>query len=258
MNEFLIIFIIQILPILILVLSPKFRKDSGGLLGVFCLLIIPFLPIINFIFYSIEYINNKNKSKNNTSEKPKEKLDNKGTKSTYKESTISYQPSDIIQGIAKVIDGDTIKINNKSIRLSSLDAPEDDQIDVISIDKCGCKYCKNNPDDKKFIIKFSDYAGKGATLFLKNYIENKEVTVKTEGLDYYRRILGTIYIDEIDINKKIVEEGWAIAIGNRYKEIENKAKKNNKGMWKYSSMTPKLWRDEGRFHWKSLVSLYKN
>ena len=43
-------------------------------------------------------------------------------------STHSISSEKIISGNAKVIDGDTIKINNKKIRLFGIDAPEKKQI----------------------------------------------------------------------------------------------------------------------------------
>jgi Micrococcal nuclease (thermonuclease) homologs len=78
--------------------------------------------------------------------------------------TLSISSDKIILGKAKVIDGDTIKINKKKIRLFGIDAPEKEQI-------CTKAYINF------FIFNFQkNYkCGKESTLALLKKLKNKKV-----------------------------------------------------------------------------------
>ena len=88
-------------------------------------------------------------------------------------------------GIAKVIDGDTIKIEDKRIRLNGIDAPEIKQ------------ECKNE------IGMYN--CGIVSKVFLENLILSKHILCLYQELDRYKRILGTCYTAEnIKIKKKLM------------------------------------------------------
>lgn len=85
--------------------------------------------------------------------------------------------------VVKVIDGDTITIltddkKQVKIRLNGIDAPEIKQ----------------------------DF-GRAAREYLASMIAGKFVSVKEYGQDRYKRVLGTISIDGVDINEKMVKDG---------------------------------------------------
>lgn len=82
--------------------------------------------------------------------------------------------------VQRVIDGDTVVINNKSVRLLGINTPEK-----------GEKYYQ---ESKKFLEKF---------------VLNKKVKVLYLGVDKYRRDLAYIFINEKNINLEIVENGFA-------------------------------------------------
>ena len=52
--------------------------------------------------------------------------------------------------------------------------------------------------------------------------------------DRYIRDIGECYINNLNINKWMVQNGWALAYryySKKYVEVENLAKENNSGIW---------------------------
>jgi len=140
-----------------------------------------------------------------------------------------------IKGIATVIDGDTIKINKKKIRLFGIDAPEKEQI-------CKKVYLSF------FIFNFQkDYkCGEKSTLALLKKIKDKKVKcVFEKNKDRYKRNIGTCYIKNQDINKWLVKNGYALAYkrySKKYVLEEQYAKENKLGIWKGTFIEPEKWR----------------
>ena len=65
---------------------------------------------------------------------------------------------------------------------------------------------------------------------LENYIKNNTIRCKIEGVDRYKRILGTCYKNTININSRMVRNGYAVAYKKYSKKFvsqENLAKKIN-------------------------------
>ena len=128
---------------------------------------------------------------------------------------------EMIEGYAKIIDGDTIHIGKNKIRLHGIDAPEKNQKCFISDNVWNC--------------------GEESTNNLIKLIYLKKVNCKILGQDKYKRYIGECYINNININKWMVINGWALAY--RYYSIdyvkdENIAKKNNMGIWQGSFENP--------------------
>ena len=89
--------------------------------------------------------------------------------------------------VIRVSDGDTIVVLTQDkeqikVRLNGIDAPE-----------------KKQP------------FGKQSTKFLANLVAGKTVEIKKEGNDRYGRMIGTIFLNGIDINKEMVSNGYAWA-----------------------------------------------
>jgi len=120
-----------------------------------------------------------------------------------------------IIGKAKVIDGDTIHINQNKIRLHGIDAPEKNQT---------CIY-----EDKKWLC------GKQSTYELKKIINKQIVKCITTNIDKYKRYIAICYINKLNINQTMVKKGWAIAYrfySKDYINEEDYARKNKAGIWK--------------------------
>ncbi len=148
---------------------------------------------------------------------------------------ISFSSEKILLGKAKVIDGDTIKINKKKIRLFGIDAPEKKQI------------CK------KIYLSFlifnfqKDYkCGEKSTIALIQKVKGKKVKCILEhNKDKYKRNIGTCYVGTQDINRWLVKNGYALAYkkySGKYIFEEQFARENKLGLWRGTFMKPEKWR----------------
>jgi endonuclease YncB( thermonuclease family) len=93
----------------------------------------------------------------------------------------------------RVVDGDTIVLNNLRIRLQGIDAPELKQ------------ECTN-------LISHHTYkCGEVAKNYLIKLIGTAKVACTDEGLDKYKRRLSYCYIDQLNLNREMVKSGNALA-----------------------------------------------
>ena len=140
---------------------------------------------------------------------------------TYKD--VKSEEIKEISGNAEIIDGATIKINSKKIRLHGIDAPEFKQ-------KCKKPYLT--------IIFFTftkDYpCGKISTQKLQKKINNKVITCKILDIDRYKRLIGECYKRNLNLNSWLVSNGYAVAYrkySKKYISNEINAKNKKKGIW---------------------------
>ena len=131
-----------------------------------------------------------------------------------------------IYGIPNITDGDTIKILNKRIRFHGVDAPENKQICIKNFKEYSC--------------------GQEATNALKKKINKKRVICKVQDkLDRYNRYIGVCFLGDINLNKWMVRNGYAVAYRRYSKDYikdENYAKKNKIGLWAGDFIHPEKWR----------------
>lgn len=113
--------------------------------------------------------------------------------------------------VVKVYDGDTITLLDKDmqqhrIRFYGIDAPEKSQS-----------------------------FGKRSQENLASMIAGKMVNVDVQAEDRYGRSVGIVYLDDVDINKRQVADGYAWAYmqygGEIYKNDELRAREKKLGMW---------------------------
>ena len=147
---------------------------------------------------------------------------------------VKSQELKIISGIAKVIDGDTLKIENKKIRLFGIDAPEKKQL------------CQKIWLSISFISFNKDYpCGKISTNKLKIKINNKYIICKSTNKDRYGRFIAECFKDKTNINRWMVLNGYAVAYKKYSKKFtaqENLAKKEKLGLWAGEFEMPWNWR----------------
>ena len=128
-----------------------------------------------------------------------------------------------ISGNAQIIDGDTIKINSKKIRLNGIDAPEFKQM------------CKKTYLTIIFFTFTKDYpCGKISTEKLKKKINNKVITCKILDIDRYKRYIGECYKKNLNLNSWLVSNGHAVAYrkySKKYVSDEINAKNEKIGIW---------------------------
>ena len=114
--------------------------------------------------------------------------------------------------VVKVSDGDTITLldaaNAQSkIRLNGIDAPEKSQA-----------------------------FGEASRQNLARYIAGKSVRVEWKKRDRYGRILGTVFVDDLDVNLQQLKDGFAwhykqFDSNPVYSAAETTARNDRKGLW---------------------------
>ena len=129
----------------------------------------------------------------------------------------------IISGIAKVTDGDTIRIEGKKIRFFGIDAPEKKQ------------QCRKPWLSISFISFSKDYpCGQISTNKLKKKINNKLLICKWSNKDRYKRYIAECFKDKINVNAWMVRNGDAVAYRKDSKKFVSQeifAKKEKLGLW---------------------------
>ena len=142
-----------------------------------------------------------------------------------------------IYGKPKIIDGDTVHINNKRIRLEGIDSPEIKQ-------QCKKPFLKiSSLIGFQFSKRYS--CGVISKKKLINKIDNSKIRCISSSKDRYQRYLATCYKEKINLNKWMVRNGFAVAYKRYSKDYvrdEEFAKENKLGLWEGSFTMPEKWR----------------
>ena len=151
-------------------------------------------------------------------------------------SLSSDQVDNVITGKPKVTDGDTIKINNKNIRFSGIDAPESyffgkKQSCILNNIKILC----GNLSKEKLVEK----------------IGNQIVICKLEkNKDQYSRLIGECFINNESLSVFMVRNGYAFDYpkysDGKYRKHEIYAKNLSLGLWQMQFEYPWIWRKKNR------------
>ena len=126
--------------------------------------------------------------------------------------------------ITRVSDGDTVQLVDADgarykVRLAKIDPPESKQ-----------------------------EWGQETTEMLRRLVGDKMVRIVWDKLDRYRRIIGVVYVDNVEINLTMVATGtaWhykAFDSSHAYSEAEKSARENRLGLWAGSNaISPQEWR----------------
>jgi len=131
-------------------------------------------------------------------------------------------------GIAKVIDGDSIIVDDREVRIFGIDAPEYRQ---------SCFDGKNR-----------EYScGKASRNFLYDLVNGKKVTCHYAQKDKYNRFLGKCEIGALSINQEIIRNGMGVIYNFSESDdvmdaLEAKAKEQKLGIWQGAFQLPKEYR----------------
>ena len=142
-----------------------------------------------------------------------------------------------IIGIPKIVDGDTVKINEYKIRLEGIDAPEMKQ------------QCKKEKLKISSIIGYTFYknynCGEVSRENLEAKIFGSKIKCVSSGKDRYKRYLAKCFKDKLNLNRWMVRNGHAVAYRRYSKEYvpdEDFAKENRLGLWRGKFLNPEKWR----------------
>lgn len=127
----------------------------------------------------------------------------------------------------RVVDGDSLRIGDRNIRLVGIDAPERAQT---------CRDGRNREWT----------CGAAATARLTELIARGPVTCTPKGQDRYGRTLAVCAVGTIaDLGQALVREGYAVNYSfdeEGYAEAEQEARMAGRGLWQGAFERPQDWR----------------
>ena len=135
-----------------------------------------------------------------------------------------------LQGVASVIDGDTIEIHGSRIRLNGIDAPESGQL---------CQDARGK----------AWRCGQQASLALADRIGRQVVSCQQTDTDRYGRVVADCFAGGDSLNCWMVRERWAVAYrkySTAYITAEDHARTGQRGIWQGHFDMPWDWRAERR------------
>lgn len=130
-----------------------------------------------------------------------------------------------VSGSARVIDGDTLVVGSKRVRLFGIDALESDQ-------RCRAEG-RSWP------------CGREATGALAGRIDGSTIACDERTRDDYGRVVAVCRRGGTDLNRWMVAQGWALAYrrySQDYVAAERTARSSRRGMWRGEFVPPWEWR----------------
>jgi endonuclease YncB( thermonuclease family) len=135
-----------------------------------------------------------------------------------------------LNGVASVIDGDTVEIRGTRIRSHGINAPESRQL------------C-TRPSGQSW------RCGQQAALALSDRIGRRCVICVARDTDRYGRTIAVCSQDGIDLNAWMVAEGWAVAYrqySRDYVSADTEARSAGRNIWSGTFVMPWDWRRGAR------------
>ncbi len=130
-----------------------------------------------------------------------------------------------ITGKARVIDGDTLEIAGRRIRLHGIDAPESEQTCWAGGKEWAC--------------------GREATFALAYETGGHWVSCRGKGGDGDGGLAYVCFVGNRDLGQRMVRAGWALVVGGEspeYAGAEKAARAARRGIWRGEFVTPREWR----------------
>jgi endonuclease YncB( thermonuclease family) len=125
----------------------------------------------------------------------------------------------------RVVDGDTLRLGDRTLRLSGIDAPERGQ---------GCTDAGGRGFD----------CGAAAAEALSRLVNGRSVVCRVQGRDRFGRGLGVCVAGGAELNSGLVVSGWALAYDNDPAMLvaETQARLAGRGLWAGGFTRPEDWR----------------
>ncbi len=130
---------------------------------------------------------------------------------------------EVITDLAYVVDGDSLRLQGRDIRIHGIDAPELQQ------------FCRRDGLDYR--------CGAESRAVLAALVADQPVTCTIMDTDKYGRGLARCTIDGRDIGREMVSRGQAIAYGDHV-AAEEGARAARRGLWAGEFEPPEAWRAE--------------
>lgn len=145
-----------------------------------------------------------------------------------------------LQGQYKIIDGDSLVVKGQEIRLLGIDAPEYRQT---------CTLQNGNAYE----------CGKQSRLHLVKLAKLGDLNCTGWEEDKYQRLLAECRAGDVEINARMVKDGWAVSYGD-YEREETQARELATGVWQGGFDSPKAWRENATdmhsSNWLSKLSIW--
>jgi endonuclease YncB( thermonuclease family) len=129
----------------------------------------------------------------------------------------------------RVVDGDTLRLGDRTLRLAGIDAPERGQ---------SCTDAAGRWFD----------CGAAAAEALSRLVNGRSVLCRVQGRDRYGRGLGQCTAGGAELNAGLVQSGWALAYQEddlALQAAEAGARIAGRGLWAGSFTRPEAWRRRG-------------
>lgn len=126
----------------------------------------------------------------------------------------------------RVVDGDTLRLGERTLRLLGVDAPERGQ---------SCTDAQGRLYD----------CGTAAAAELARLVNDRAVDCRIHGRDRYGRALGVCQAGGAELNAALVRAGWALAAGDALPALvplEGAARLAQRGLWAGGFEPPAHWR----------------
>ena len=134
---------------------------------------------------------------------------------------IGREPDEMVVGPARALDGDSLVVGGREMRLKGLDAPESRQTCEVGGKEVFC--------------------GRLATAALRRWLTRGPVTCTGNEIDRYKRLLVVCRVNGQDIGAELVKNGLAISYGG-YSEEEKFASDDTRGVWAGKFERPEAYR----------------
>lgn len=133
---------------------------------------------------------------------------------------------EVVDGLPRVVDGDSLELDGRRLRLWGIDAPELSQT-------CGTG-------------DIPSPCGRNARERLRALVARGDFRCRLSGTDRYGRDLADCRAGGVYVNAEMVRSGHAVAYGGFTRE-ERHARAEGKGIWAQNFVRPAEWRkQEGR------------
>lgn len=147
--------------------------------------------------------------------------------SVMSESRAAVTGNDVVRGMARVVDGDTLAFDGVRVRLEGIDAPE------------AAQTCGVQGETARWPC------GAEATRALRAMTARQSTTCEPAGTDNFGRMLARCFAGGVELNGAMVERGLAFAFikySKTYVGAEARARSKGLGVWQGPAMPPWEWR----------------